>query len=288
MNDVIRNEHVLEAVPAPSSGTTSAPVLVGEIDGLRTVFHAIAPGASLSPEYDEAEGRVFLFTSGQGWIETAGSIQQISEVTFYAPAHNTGFVIHAGRVEDGGGEPAGAVSVDAASSHVDPPQQSPEPPAGQSTEPLRVLELIIDLSATDQEELQQVAARYPLFLSYADCKTYRERIKSDKTISRTLLPEHTFPRLCIGSVETTGDDRVAAHEHPMLEQLFFGLTGNDCIVRADEAQFAFGEGVLLHIPLGSSHGVEVHAPKKLHYIWIDLFRDRQGMDWIVQEHITDP
>lgn len=287
MNDVIRHEHVLEAVPVPTSGAASAPVLAGEIDGLRTVFHAIAPGASLTPQHREGEGRVFLFTSGQGWIE-AGSVQQISEVTFYAPAHNTGFVIHAGRLKDGSGESAIAVSTDAVSSHVDLSQQSSKLPAGQSTEPLRVLELIVDLSATDQEELRQVADMYPLFLSYSDCKTYRERIKSEKTISRTLLPEHTFPRLCIGSVETTGDDRVAAHEHPMLEQLFFGLAGNDCVVRADEAELAFGDGVLLHIPLGSSHGVEVHAPQKLHYIWIDLFRDRQGMDWIVQEHITEP
>ena len=51
---------------------------------------------------------------------------------------------------------------------------------------------------------------------------------------------------------------------------------------------AFGEGVLLHIPLGSRHGVEVHEPNKLHYIWIDLFRDREGMQWIVQEHIQEP
>jgi len=73
----------------------------------------------------------------------------------------------------------------------------------------------------------------------------------------------------------------------MLEQLFFGLADNDCILTADDAQMEFKENMLLHIPLGSTHGVEVHAPKKLHYIWIDFFKDKKDMDWIVQEHIHE-
>jgi len=135
--------------------------------------------------------------------------------------------------------------------------------------------------------MEENAPKFPIFLSYSDCKTYKEKIKSEKTVSRTLLSEYTFPRLCIGSVETTGDDHVAAHRHPMLEQLFFGLQDNDCIVKADESEMEFKESVLLHIPLGSNHSVDVQKPKKLHYIWIDLFRERKGMDWITQEHIPD-
>jgi hypothetical protein len=152
---------------------------------------------------------------------------------------------------------------------------------------LQFLEFIIDLSQTDVTEMEENAPKFPIFLSYSDCKTYKEKIKSEKTVSRTLLSEYTFPRLCIGSVETTGDDHVAAHRHPMLEQLFFGLQDNDCIVKADESEMEFKESVLLHIPLGSNHSVDVQKPKKLHYIWIDLFRERKGMDWITQEHIPD-
>jgi len=33
--------------------------------------------------------------------------------------------------------------------------------------------------------------------------------------------------------------------------------------------------------------VEVSAGKKLHYIWIDLFKHQKGMEWIAQEHVHD-
>ena len=53
---------------------------------------------------------------------------------------------------------------------------------------------------------------------------------------RTLLPKDIVPRMSIGTVETVGPDRVAPHAHPMLEQLFLGLEGNDIVVRADGGQ----------------------------------------------------
>ena len=71
----------------------------------------------------------------------------------------------------------------------------------------------------------------------------------------------------------------------MLEQLFFGLKDNHVIVKADDMRLNFTENILLHIPLGSDHGVDVEADNKLHYIWIDLFRNREDMNWITQEHI---
>jgi hypothetical protein len=251
MSSSIRFEDVHDGLPRPVEEPVTRAVLHGEIDGLRTVFHALPPGAVLQPSTSADEGRVFLFTSGCGRVEDSTAVFEIAEVAIYAPRHETPFTVTA------------------------------------TASTLLLLELVVDLSATDRAELEANAARYPLFLSYSDCPTYRERIKSDKTVSRTLLAEHTFPRLCIGSVQTTGDDRVAEHQHPMLEQLFFGLDDNHCILRADAAEMEFGEGVLLHIPLGSTHGVEVHAPHRLHYIWIDLFSDREGMEWIVQEHVPN-
>jgi mannose-6-phosphate isomerase-like protein (cupin superfamily) len=194
---------------------------------------------------------VFLFTDGQGIANIAGFSLGIHEIALLAPVHHSPLSITA------------------------------------TSTVLEVLEMIIILSAEDLRELEACHAKFPFFISYSDCKTYRERIKSPKTVSRTLLPEHTFPRLCVGSVETTGPDHVAAHKHPMLEQLFFGLPGNRCTVHADGRSAEFGENVLLHIPLGSDHSVDVAAPNRLHYIWIDLFRDKSGMDWITREHITD-
>ncbi|MFC1525745.1 hypothetical protein ACFL6X_02920 [Candidatus Latescibacterota bacterium] len=245
-------------IPCEDLGSLAAPelsagkeVLAGQIAGLRVLLYEVTAGQTVRTSASESEGRVYIFVSGTGSIDGGDASHQISEITFFAPAHNVPF----------------SVTTTAPS--------------------LRFLELIVELSETDLAELADNAAALPICLPYSECPTYRERIKSEKTVSRTLLAEHTFPRLCIGSVETTGDDRVAAHEHPMLEQLFYGLEDNDCLVRADDAELEFGEQHLLHIPLGSSHGVEVGAPRKLHYLWIDLFRDRKGMDWIVQEHLPE-
>ena len=247
----IHSEDLHCALPSALTGSTSTEVLAGAIPGLRTILHAVAPGESLPLEISANTGRVYLFISGSGSAND-GTTQKILELALWAPCHNT------------------PISVTASDS------------------PLRFLELDVELSPTDRAELEQNAGLFPIFISYSNCKTYKEKIKSDKTISRTLLSEFTFPRLCVGSVQTTGDDRVAAHEHPMLEQLFLGLQDNNCRVHADATTLSFGDGVLLHIPLGSRHGVDVEAPHKLHYIWIDLFNNSEGMQWIVQEHIHEP
>ena len=251
MSSQIHSED-LHSESSQLSSSTSIEVLRGEIDGLRTISHSVAPGQTVQLDTSPKEGRVYLFTAGNGTADDGTTVYQIGEVALLAPCH------------------AAPLTVEATGS------------------PLLFLELVLDLSPVDVAELERNAERFPLFISYSDCKTYSERIKSDKTVSRTLMPEYTFPRLCVGSVETTGDDRVAAHEHPMLEQLFLGLQDNDCVLHADAAELAFGAGVLLHVPLGSRHGVVVHAPNKLHYIWIDLFKNRDGMEWIVQEHIQTP
>ena len=252
MTGTIKNQRLIDTLPGAGSRTAGGEVLPGEIEGLRTLFHVVAPGDTVVTDTAPTQGRVYLFTSGTGYVGDGGDSRSIDEIALLAPRHGT------------------ALSITATDA------------------PLHFLELVVALDVDDLAELQESAAEYPLLISYSNCSTYRERIKSEKTVNRSLLPEHTFPRLCIGSVETTGDDRVGAHEHPMLEQLFYGLRHNDCLVRADDAELAFGEGVLLHIPLGSRHGVEVRAPRRLHYIWIDLFRDREGMAWITQEHVPDP
>ncbi|MFK7813404.1 MAG: hypothetical protein AB8B59_13005, partial [Maribacter sp.] len=37
---------------------------------------------------------------------------------------------------------------------------------------------------------------------------------------------------------------------------------------------------LLHIPLGSSHGVTVEENKKMNYMWMDFFLTREGQEWL--------
>jgi hypothetical protein len=148
-----------------------------------------------------------------------------------------------------------------------------------------MLEIVIKLTGDEYQSLKQQKDKLPYFVDYTQCSQYKEAIKSEKTISRMILPENIIPRLCMGSVETYGPDRVGAHVHPMLEQLFFGLKMNDCIVKADGIEATFKENTLLHIPLGSRHGAVVEEGKVLNYIWMDLFRSQEDMGYIKENHI---
>jgi hypothetical protein len=116
----------------------------------------------------------------------------------------------------------------------------------------------------------------PWVRAFRDCEAYGEAIKSARTVSRTILPENIVPRVAMGTVETTGPDRVAPHRHPMLEQLFLGLMGNHAAVQADDAEAHFDEATLLHIPLGSNHGASVEEGQLLYYVWMDFFTSKEG------------
>lgn len=147
---------------------------------------------------------------------------------------------------------------------------------------LHALRIRRGLSPQDRAEF----ARYPQnnaaphVKKFSECPAYKEAIKSPKTTSRTLLAENFVPRMALGTVETTGPDSVGRHSHPMLEQFFLGLRGNDITVLADEEKARLPEFAILHIPLGSNHGAEVAEGRKLHYIWMDFFMTKEGQEWL--------
>ncbi len=139
------------------------------------------------------------------------------------------------------------------------------------------------LSEPDMEDLAAFPAenRYDIFFTrFEDCEPYTEKIKSPNTVSRTVLPQDIVPRVALGTVEAPGPDEVGAHEHAMLDQLFLGLTNNDIVVHADGASAQLKEYSLMHIPLGSSHGVTVDENKKMYYMWMDFFLTREGQEWL--------
>lgn len=123
--------------------------------------------------------------------------------------------------------------------------------------------------------------------SFNECPVYTEDIKSSKSISRMILPEGKVPRFCLGSVETEGPDLVAEHEHPVLDQLFFGLKGCRCTCTADGESQLLTENMLLHIPLGSKHSVSVANGEKLAYFWFDFFLTLEGQGYIHKQHRMD-
>jgi len=219
------------------------------IAGLRYVLHHLSEGGTHALPASREVSRVFFFIGGRGVVTCANRDHAVDEIAVFTPGQRAAADIRA----FGG---------------------------------LSFLELRMDMSAVDLVWTASREAATPYFAAYSACRTYREAIKSEKTVSRTLLPENIIPRFCAGSVQTTGPDQVGAHRHPMLEQLFVGLPGNDCRVYADDASCAFGGNMLLHIPLGSEHSVRVDPGKALHYIWIDRFRSGD-VSWITQNHFEN-
>jgi mannose-6-phosphate isomerase-like protein (cupin superfamily) len=121
----------------------------------------------------------------------------------------------------------------------------------------------------------------------SECPEYSEGIKSDKTVNRMILPEGMVPRFCMGSVETTGPDEVGEHDHPMLDQLFFGLAGCRCTCYAENEKAVLTENMMLHIPLGSKHAVSVAEGDRLAYIWLDFFLTLEGQKYMNEQHQMD-
>jgi hypothetical protein len=153
----------------------------------------------------------------------------------------------------------------------------------QEGEELHFLQFTKKLSEKDLEDLKGFPAenKYDLFFTkFEDCEPYTEKIKSPNTISRTVLPADIIPRVSLGTVEAPGPDEVGAHEHPMLDQLFLGLTNNDVVAHADDKSADFKDYSLLHIPIGSSHWVTVGENKKMYYMWMDFFLTKEGQEWL--------
>lgn len=152
-----------------------------------------------------------------------------------------------------------------------------------SNDALHYLKISCKLSAQDQSDLRDLPVENTqsvYCVKFIDCPSYSESIKSPNTVSRTILSNEYIPRIAMGTVQTEGPDSVAAHKHPMLEQLFLGLSGNKCVVYADDHQVDFPEYSILHIPLGSSHSVSVDKDQTMYYVWMDFFLDKKGEEWL--------
>lgn len=230
------------------NGSIRKILLPGEINGIETLFVAIERQKRYKYLPEEKKMRILLFTHGVGNILHGDIRIPVQVPCLFIPGLKQEFSITGGK------------------------------------ENLFYLEIEMVLTIKDLDILNKGQAHFPIYSIYAESRRYIESIKSEKTISRMILAEDIVPRLCIGSVETSGPDDVAAHKHPMLEQLFFGLKGNDVVVTANEAETRFLENDLLHIPLGSRHGVSVESGKALHYIWIDLFHSQEDMGYIKDSH----
>lgn len=232
----------------------SKSILENEVRGVH-IEHIAISGEQASVEYSKYGHRtIYLFIKGSGNLVVQNNLYEITPESIFLPNNVDNFSIES-----------------------------------SNNNKLHYLKITCELSDQDQTNLKALPAKNTQRVYYArfsDCQSYTEAIKSPNTVSRTILSNEYIPRIAMGTVQTKGPDRVAAHKHPMLEQLFLGLSGNECIVYADDAHAEFPPFSLLHIPLGSSHSVAVEADKIMYYVWMDFFLDKKGEQWLETHNVV--
>jgi hypothetical protein len=233
----------------------SRTILNDEIDGVISEHMTISSHITKTVELEEGYKTIYLFITGNGTLTSGGNTYEIVPETIMLPNN----------VEDISFKPV-------------------------ENDTLHYLKISVFQTELDQEDIKTFPKENIdniYFKKFTDCKSYTEPIKSPQTTSRTILPNKYIPRVAMGTVKTIGPDAVGAHEHAMLEQLFLGLTDNQTIVYADEAQVDFPEYSLLHIPRGSSHSVSVKADNEMYYVWMDFFVDKDGEEWLKTHNTKD-
>lgn len=229
-------------------------VLEGEIAGIKVEHIAITNGKPREEHTEEGYKYIYLFIKGNGEVLENQNVYSIEPETILLPNSVKGLSIHAMK--------------------------------NDTLHFLKISTELTDQDILDLEEFPKENTQKIYFAKFTDCEPYTEPIKSPNTVSRTVLPNKYLPRIAMGTVETIGPDKVQAHEHGMLEQLFLALTDNQVVVYADDAKTTFPAYSILHIPLGSSHSVEVEKGNKMYYMWMDFFLDKKGEEWLKTHNTT--
>ncbi|MFT5195176.1 MAG: hypothetical protein ACI9EW_003037 [Cellvibrionaceae bacterium] len=233
----------------------SESILENEIKGIHVEHVAITSEDVITDYSREGYKIIYLFVKGTGNVIAANTSYEIVPETILLPNIVKKIVIKATK-----------------------------------NDTLHYLKISTALTAQDHIDLKEFPVNHTQNLYYAkfiDCQSYTEQIKSRNTISRTILPNKYIPRIAMGTVQTKGPDKVGAHEHAMLEQLFLGLTKNNCTVYADDTKVDFLQYSVLHIPLGSRHSVSVEKDEIMYYVWMDFFLDKKGEEWLKNHKVND-
>ena len=245
---------ILDTQTLKDSASYFGTILENEIDDVHVEHITIAAKNSITESAQEGVRTVYLFVKGEGYILARGKNYELVAETIFLPND----------VRD--------IKISAASNSE-----------------IHCLKISRSLSSQDHIELQKLPennVKGVYHAKFSDCQSYTEEIKSPNTVSRTILSNEYIPRVAMGTVLTKGPDKVAPHKHPMLEQLFLGLSRNNCVVHADDSTVSFPEFSIVHIPLGSTHSVSVEQGEVLYYVWMDFFLDKKGEEWL-QTHNVD-
>lgn len=225
-----------ELLKAAGGERASQPMLTGEIPGAAVYHHMLPAGQTLISKALPIALRIFFLCDGSASFSAGGKSAAYAEKAVFVPALNDETAISA------------------------------QTNAG-------ILEIQWAMNDKDLAEICETKPAFPITARYVDAMQYRDPFKSEKTISRAIIPHRVLPRFAMGSVETYGDDLIGQHEHPLLDQFFFSFGENHMDLLLDDIVYPLGGDTLLHIPLGCNHGVSVKGDQIAHYIWIDFATD---------------
>ena len=226
----------IERVNTEIHENISIELCAGEIPGAKAMHHILTGDSSLIFTANDVYYHILMLISGEANFATEGRSYTFNERVTFVPALDKELKITAkGKVN--------------------------------------ILEIQWDCVEEDKALITEYQAEFPYIQLYRECVQYTEATKSEKTISRMTIPQRVIPRLAAGSVETYGIDMIQPHSHPMLDQFFFSFPENDMEVIIDGEHIPMQGNELIHIPLGSEHGVYVPEGKHCHYMWIDFILD---------------
>lgn len=229
---------IMEQVDVSRREAAAVELCKGEIPGARPVHHTIPAGQTLKLVGNCGYYHILILIQGKASFTTADRTDVYDTRLTYVPASDTDLTIVA------------------------------------ETD-VQILEIQWDIFPEDSEMLAEYWTEFPVRVPYQDSIQYVDRNKSPKTISRMMIPQRVIPRFSLGSVESYGYDLVKPHSHPMLDQFFFSFPENDMDVLIDGEHIPMGGNMILHIPLGADHGVEVTGDRHMHYMWIDFMPDNE-------------
>lgn len=228
------------------------PMLLGEIPGACVYYHTILDRDTLTYEAEPKTLKTLFLLDGVVEVKNSNTIHKLNEKAVYVADPHQKLSITGIHTESG-------------CSHY--------------------LEIRWDLKSQVLEYLDTGKTKLPFVQQYNECEQYRETFKSKKTISRAVIDHHLIPGFCMGSNEAYGPDRVEPHAHPLLDQFFFSFSDNEVNLLIDDKVQPLEGNTLIHIPLGSNHGVEIPDGKKMHYLWIDFMTDLKGLEYLDEVHI---
>lgn len=233
------SEVKIEYVDTAKAGSFSVELCRGEINGARPVHHKIAAGESLGFAAGAGYYHILILIDGSAVYTTDGEDYAFDGRTTFVPAPDKELTVFA-RTD------------------------------------VRILEIQWDEEEGDAADLVEYKTVFPVVVPYQDSIQYIDPNKSEKTISRMMIPHQIIPRFTIGSVESYGYDLVRPHAHPMLDQFFYSFPENDMEVIIDGEKYNMKGDGIMHIPLGSNHGVEVTGARHMHYMWVDFMPDKEA------------